>query len=275
MSSKGAGKRSSLKRFNARPSHMTSLKRSKLQVQSAFLRGAKTTQRWNASKMGAARMLANASTAGFLGIEKKFLDTCSTPVAVSLATALTGGVVGPTAGCVSCISCPAQGDTEQSRDGKRLVIDSCIIKGNVEYTETTTRAPRDAVKCFVAIVLDTQANGAVATSQSVFKSLGAVTNLNVCPTKNLLFGNRFRILKSQVYDLTATGVATAGATLANNAIRRDFDWYIPFKGGLPVNLNAGTTADIANVIDNAIYVIAFSTTDEVNIAYNARIRFQG
>lgn len=247
-------------------------KRFKLAVASHGLRIGKTFQ---GAKMAANRQLANAVTAGFLGIEKKFLDTAKTESAITVAAALTGGEYDPSTGCTGCLSCPAQGDTEQSRDGKRVVIDSLILKGFINNNATATSAVEIATKVFLAVVLDTQSNGAQLNSEDVFKNLSAADILNCNPTKNLLFGSRFRILKSQVYDVTPPGAFAASATYAANGIRRDFDWYIPFKGGLPVNLNAGTTADVANVIDNSIHVVAFSTLAGASIGYNARIRFQG
>lgn len=236
------------------------------------------------SKTQAVRALANAVTLGFMGIEKKFLDTARTQVAVAGAVALTGGVYDPSAtsgsgggtgGCVGCLSCPAQGDTEQSRDGKRIVIDSLIIKGNLNYNASASQAVSEAQRVFFAVVLDTQTNGAQLTSDQVFKNLTADASTVCQPLKNLLFGGRFRILKSQTFDLTPVGTFGAG-TGAHYGTQRDFDWYIPFKGGLPINMNAGTTADVANVIDNSIHVIAFANVGAaVELAYNARIRFQG
>lgn len=240
-------------------------KLAKLRGQSSSLKSA---------KMAAARSIANAVTAGFLGIEKKFLDCSKSLTAITAASTLAGGEYDPSSGCSGCLSCPAQGDSEQQRDGKRIVIDSLILKGFVHNPGSASAAFEAESKVFIAVVLDTQSNGAQLDSEAVFKSLGATDVLNVCPTKNLLSGNRFRILKSQVFDLTPIGVASAG-NLAFNATRRDFDWYIPFKGGLQVNLNAGTTAEIANVIDNSLHVIAFATLAGCNIAYNSRVRFQG
>jgi len=228
------------------------------------------------SKISAARAVANAVTMGFMGIEKKFLDTSRSDSNIAAVAALTGGEYDPTTGCTGCLSCPAQGDTEQSRDGKRIVIDSLIIKGYVRKDAVTSQAPQEGIKVFLAVVLDSQTNGAQLNSEDVFKSLGAADALNANPMKNLLFGSRFRILKSHVFDVTPTGITDTAATVAQMGVRREFDWYIPFKGGLQVNLNAGTTADVANVIDNSLHVVAFSTVNNVpKLAYNARIRFQG
>jgi len=247
-------------------------KKFKLAVAREGLRIGKTMQ---GSKMAAVRQLANAATAGFLGIEKKFLDTTRTAIAVGAAAALTGGEYDPSSGCTGCLSCPAQGDTEQSRDGKRIVIDSLILKGFIQDGDSAGEAPGTPNKVFVAAILDTQTNGAQLNSEDVFKNLSGSDLLNCDPMKNLLFGNRFRILKSQVFDVTPIGISPAAATVAHYAVRREFDWYIPFKGGLQVNLNAGTTADVANVIDNSLHVVAFAVTAGTTIGYNARIRFQG
>lgn len=237
-----------------------------------------TSQRANLinAKRSALRQIANSATAGFLGIEKKFLDTAKAETTVASVAALTGGEYDPSVGCTGCLSCPAQGDTEQSRDGKRIVIDSLIIKGYLDNVASANVAAYDSQKVFVAIILDTQSNGVQFSSEDVFKNLLNIADSAVSPTKNLLFGSRFRILKSQLYDVTPIGITAAGA-IAHTGTRRDFDWYIPFKGGLPVNMNAGTTADVANVIDNSVHVCAFASNPNnvVKIAYNARIRFQG
>lgn len=229
----------------------------------------------NKSKIAAARVIANAATAGFLGIEKKFYDTYLADTAVGAATALTGGAYDPSA--TSMISTPAQGDGEQNRDGKRIVIDSLILKGHVINPGGTADniETAQAPKVFVAVVLDTQSNAAQMQSEDCFKNTAASASLNCAPLKNLLSGKRFRILKSHVFDLTVRGPITAAATQAANTQQQEFDWYIPFKGGLPVNFNAGTTSTIANVVDNSLHVVAFANVTGCSIGYNARIRFQG
>lgn len=239
--------------------------------------------------MAAVRALANAATSGFLGIEKKFLDTTVKETAIAAAAALTGGEYDPSAtsgsgggsgGCIGCLSVPSEGDSEQQRDGKKYVIDSLILKGAVDLVGNASNAVfPDPLSVFVAVVLDTQTNGAQMSSEDCFKNLAAAAPLNTCVTKNLLSGNRFRILKSQVYTLTPTGIAAAGS-VAYNSTTRYFDWYIPFKGGLQVRLkdgdaNSGKNADVANCVDNSLHVIAFATAAGATIAYNARIRFQG
>lgn len=226
------------------------------------------------AKLAAARMVANAVTMGYMGIEKKFYDTALADATVGVATDCTGGMFDPSA--TSMISTPTQGDGEQQRDGKAIVIDSLILKGHIYNDGTASLGVQvQASKVFVAVVLDTQSNGAQMTSELCFKNTAAQASSNVEPLKNLLSGKRFRILKSQVYDVNPNGIMTAGANFAANGIARTFDWYIPFKGGLPVDFNAGTSASIANVVNNSLHVVAFSTIGGNLIGYNARIRFQG
>jgi len=228
------------------------------------------------AKLAAARTLANATTSGFLGIEKKFLDTRLSSTAINSSGALASGMYDPDSGCTGALSVPAQGDSEQNREGKRYVIDSLILKGYLLNPGSATSAIEASAKVFLAVVLDTQTNGAQMTAATCFKNLLGTAAGAADPMKNLLSGKRFRILKSQVYDLTPSGAFAASANFASNEVRRDFDWYIPFKGGLPVNLNAtNVNADVANVVDNSLHVVAFSTLNGCDIAYNARIRFQG
>jgi len=264
MSSAGKRSRSSVKSHVGKPS---AKKRSK---------SMSATKVRRSGKLAAARMVANAATMGFLGIEKKFYDTAKADTAIAANTDLTGGEYDPSS--TSMLSTPTQGDGEQQRDGKRIVIDSVIIKGHVVLPATEAAAdPYEATKVFVAIVLDTQTNAAQMSSEDCFKSLAASSRMNCEPLKNLLSGSRFRILKSQGFDVTPntlTGTITTGP-YAHYGVQREFDWYIPFKGGLPVNFNAGTTASVANVVDNSVHVIAFATATGAYLGYNARIRFQG
>jgi len=82
-----------------------------------------------------ARAMLNRRTAGFLGIEKKFYDTGLTSAALTAPTDATGGEHDPSS--TSMISTPAQGDSEQNRDGKRIVIKSVQITGVVRCASQT------------------------------------------------------------------------------------------------------------------------------------------
>lgn len=215
----------------------------------------------------------NISTLGSaLGIEKKFYDTALAAGAIGAATDATGGELDPSA--TSMISTPAQGDTEQTCDGKRIIIKSVQLKGTLNNPAAAAAAsPELAAKVFVAIVLDTQSNAAQMNSEDCFKNLAGTALGAPHPLRNLLFSNRFRVLKYDVFDVSHETLAGVSASLNSNSTERNFDWFLPLD--LPVNFNAGTTASIVNVIDNSLHVIAFGSQASITITYNARIRFVG
>lgn len=221
--------------------------------------------------------IKNVQTAGFLGIEHKFLETALVGQALVAPADAAGGEMDPSA--TSMMSTPAQGDGEEQRDGKRIIIDSLDFRFRVNQPPLEIQAgPPVAVKVFVAIVLDTQSNGAQMNSEDCFKNDSGDATLATCPMRNLLFGSRFRVLRQTVVDVTPTTLSHVAADQfsfnGKSAVRF---WHIRFKDGLPVNFNGGTTASIANVVDNSLHCIAYSSTTQYapTLSYNARIRFRG
>lgn len=207
--------------------------------------------------------------------EIKFYDTALVGSTVAAATDASGGEYDPSA--TSMISTPAVGDGEQNRDGKRIVVKNVQLKGSIIRTAAEDAAnPPAHEEVYVALVLDTQSNAAQMNSEDCFKNLGANAATATCPLRNLLFGSRFRILKSETFCMDAPSASVEGDNLHSSpGVVKNFDWFIPFKEGLIVNFNAGTTASIANVIDNSLHVIAYSINAQSLLSYNARIRFQG
>lgn len=222
----------------------------------------------------AARNMLNTRTAGFLGIETKFYDTNYQLTAVANNADCSGGEADPSV--TSMISTPAVGDTEQDRDGKRIVIKSVQISGVLRQApQINQTALDDQPNVFVAVVLDTQSNGAQLNSEDVYANLNNERATLAKPLRNLLYAQRFTVLKSECMQLPVPTSSYDGTNIEIGGTCTNFDWFIPLE--LPVNFTAGTTASIANVVDNSIHVIAFSNTADpvVSLAYNARIRFQG
>lgn len=223
----------------------------------------------------AARRMLNTRTAGFLGIEKKFYDTALANAALVAPTDAAGGEVDPSA--TSMISTPVQATGPQDRDGKKILIKSAVIKGHVQFPAAINlTALVGQVSVFVALVLDTQSNVTQMNSEDCFKNLAGLALTAPTPMRNLLFGERFKVLKSELIKLPIPQATFDGTNIEQSGARQDFDWYVK-TGNLKVNFNAGTTASIANVIDNSLHMIAYcsSTTLAPTISYNARIRFVG
>jgi len=224
-----------------------------------------------------ARALAtlNTRTAGFLGLEKKFYDTGLTLTGFVAPTDCVGGMLDPSA--TSMISTPAVGTSEQNREGKRIVIKSIQITGQVSTVASELAGnPPGPTLVFVALVQDTQTNANQMNSQDCFKNIAGSTNVAANPVRNLLYASRFKVLKAQVFDLSAQTLShTAADSFSVASTAAPFNWYLPCE--IPVNFNSGTTAAVANVIDNSLHIVGFATTTvfSPSIAYNARIRFMG
>lgn len=240
----------------------------------ARLQAARDATRSRGAVARAARAMMNTRTAGFLGIETKFYDTNLNLTGISTATDCSGAELDPSA--TSMISTPAVGDGEQNRDGKRIVIKSVQLAGTLRGApQANQTAVDDQPIVFVALVLDTQTNGAQLNSEDVYKNLNNQTATLAKPLRNLLFAQRFKVLKSASFQMPAPTVTYDGTNIEQGGTQVNFEWFLPME--LPVNFNAGTTSSVANVIDNSLHVIAFVTSPDVavSLAYNARIRFQG
>jgi len=218
----------------------------------------------------------NVASMGFLGIERKFYDTTLVQAAITAPTDATGGELDPSA--TSMISTPTQGDGEQQRDGKQIACLYVEIVGTIQTAafEASADLP-SGCSVYLACVLDQQTNAAQMNSEDCFKNLGAAAGLAPNPIRNLLFGKRFRILKQRTFEMNLdTCTQQAANDYSWPGKRHNFRWYIPLKG-LKINFNAGTTASIANVVDNSIHMIGYanSTATVPLISYNARLRFLG
>lgn len=220
----------------------------------------------------------NMAKAGLLGMELKYYDTSVTNGDILSPNDCSSGEFDPLAGCISA---PAQGDGATNRDGKKIIIRSVQIKGNVHTTATSGLAAPDVLpQVFVALVLDTQTNGAQLTSEGVFTNPANDADLAAEPMRNLLTSPRFKVLKVWKLNFAELGAAVqvttgTGTTFFLPKSFLSFEGYM--KLDMPVNFGSGTTADVANVIDNSLHVIAFATdiTMDPKINYNARIRFEG
>lgn len=213
-------------------------------------------------------------SAGNLGIEKKFYDT-SAAANIVAPTDCTGGEVDPTT--VNCISAPAVGDNATARDGRKIVAKYLQIKGSVRFSTLTNQSLSiDSNRIMVAVVLDTQTNGAQLNSEDVFTNPRAAATTADAPLRNLNYGERFKILKLQQFCLQDPNMTYDGTNVEINGMAEQFDWYIPLKN-LKIAFNATETAGVASVLDNSIHLVAFATTTtpQAAIAYNSRMRFIG
>lgn len=226
--------------------------------------------------MGKRRL--NARSGGYLGLELKFLDCAWNGVALGASTDGSGGELQPSSGSTNCISCPAQGDGESNRDGRKYVIKSCFVSGNIDTTGLQDQAnATDAAGFWFALVLDTQTNGATINSEDVYvnPSTSAIAMLPQ-PLRNLQNSKRFKILDScfrnykDIYAFNDGGAT--GAIIGGQLPTVKLSW----KGTIQVE-TTGTAADVASVSDNSLHVVAYAGSTGFTPVFigKSRVRFMG
>jgi len=241
-------------------------------------------QRWARTYGGGARgsrygrnpALRNLRTGGLLGIETKFLDVGVAETAILAPTDAAGGSIAPTTGCTGCLTAPAQGDSASERDGQKIVVKSCLMQGTISVAVQADQTATDlSPTVYVALVQDTQTNAAAFNSSSVYTNPRGDASLAAQPFRNMANTARFKILKSKVIHLRMPPISWDGTNIEQAGFEQPIT--LSWRGMMPVQFGTGTSADIANVTNNSIQVVAFctNTTLAPKLSYNARIRFIG
>ena len=219
--------------------------------------------------------ISNARTGGFLGREVKFVDTANTGTALVSPTDAAGGEIQPGSGVTGCLSAPAQGDGESNRDGRKCVLKSVFIEGRVDCSSQTNQtATENASQVFIALVQDRQTNGVTINSEDVYTNPGASGALAASPLRDQQQLSRFKVLATRTFTLQNPNMSWDGTNIEQNGLSKPFKIYK--KLNIPVNFT-GTTADVANVVDNSLHLIAYTSSTGLapNIRYNCRVRFVG
>jgi len=230
----------------------------------------------------AARRRRNATVGGLAGVELKYFDTLKAVTNLTGPSDTTSFLFNPGTGG-DCLNCPTQGSTALQRDGKKIRMKSLYIKGSVVRDSVeASAAPFPPCSAYIACVLDRQTNAAAAVSNVIWNQApgGATPVFNCMLSRNLENGERFKILRDQVFDLNVPTLGYAAADAhSGNGIIRHFTWFIPLNG-LPVYFNTGTTAVIANIVRNSISMYAVQNVTpaagaQVVCNYQSRLRFIG
>lgn len=229
-------------------------------------------ERRRAAIRGARRLRRRRYAYPSIKQEPKFYDTSLASTSITYDPGFASLEMDPS--ITSMISTPAVGDSEQNRDGKKIVITQVEIKGSVvkgvQYNNQS--GIDDFGQVWVALVLDTQTNNLQMNSEDCFKSIGGAT-VAMQPFRNLLFGNRFRILKMKRFTFNSGFWSGAAPNISQEGQGRLFTIFKKLR--LPVNFNAGTSASVSNVLDNSLHVIAWASDANYVLGYSARIRFVG
>ncbi len=212
-------------------------------------------------------------TGGFTGIERKFYDSGLIASALTAPTDASGGEHDPSATVL--LNTVTQGDGEEQRDGRKCTFQSVFVKGTVlSVSIANLTAASEPCKVYIALVLDTQTNGATIASENVFKNKIANANMAASPMRNMQFTQRFRILDTAEFTMPVPETTWDGTNMemAGTVFPFELSSNLEFS-----SLFSGTTETVANITDNSLHVIAYCSSVELVplIGYNARVRFVG
>lgn len=219
----------------------------------------------------ASNALANLRTAGYLGIERKFVDYTVTNTA--LTAALATCVLDP---AVGCLNATAQADGPTARDGRQQRNDGVFIRGHfrIPLLEATGN-PIQGMVIRYGVIKDLQTNGAACTGDQVFDT-NTVTTYQAFT--NLQNSKRFSVLFDKQVRLQPQTLAQQAANdFSVNEVK------VPFKINLPnckdetTYTITSTAAAVANITDVSyhFFAIADQITNGPLVTYTSRLRFYG
>lgn len=173
------------------------------------------------------------------------------------------------------MSTPTRGDGDNQRQGRQILLKNWRVTGYItKPNDGVTLEPSFPINVFVAVILDTQCNGEIATDSDVF--LGAALERCFPPFRNMAWSNRFQVLKSGCFKLTpASMTIDAAAVPAEWSWAGDtatFDWFCP--ADFLITFNNNEAAHYGSVVDNILYLVAVqSGGQQCTISLKSRIRF--
>jgi len=251
-------------------------------------------------KRARTRAYANLRTGGLLAIERKFSDCASSVFTVGTPGAgVATGVVSTFAPPVitmavyrdaigtirspiswSALNILGIGDSGCDRDGRQVINDSIHIRGFVEFSDSGLGTINAGSVVNVAVVLDTQTNGAGPTGGQVFVNPGDFTSTGFAggasPFLNLSNSKRFRILKHVRRYISPTSLS-ASANVAQGGFLVAMD--IPLKGmktNYVSDATTGYSATVSCIGDNGIFLFVWSdVANNLAAQFNSRLRFRG
>lgn len=241
----------------------------------------KTRAAKSRSRQAAKDRSHNVRNFGRMGIELKFFDSYVNPTTIVTVPGSYGNGIynpDPTVQGTNNSFAMSEGSGPDQRIGKQICIKSLQIRGSVASlpSAVTGPFPPPSMMVHVAVVLDRQTNGAACSGPDIFKVLSPQFPGNAFPMRNLNYGKRFKILKSETFSQSLAFFRLVAATTNFQPAHQvySFDWFIPLD--LIVNFNENDGPDIANIIDHSLHVFVVTNYEnQAQVGYNARIRYLG
>lgn len=246
-------------------------------------------------KQAATVALANMRTGGYLGTELKFYDTqgylvLSDDIDSSAVVPIKADddVYATATPTVNALFAPAIGSGQNQRDGRVCTLTSLYSTLDLRLTipEPLVNAHAN-IRCFTALVLDTQSNGAVGTPSEVWRHFTGFDIDTINPLRSLENIQRFRVLDHKMVNLPVvpSGVLT-GQGQYGLASAKDVILQKRFPNGLKVHFKGDglpATSRSSDISDNNIFMVAWvadaafvaAAGHSVSLTAKTRCRFRG
>lgn len=220
------------------------------------------------------KRVQNPRTGGFLGVELKFHDAKVVDSSLSNSATQADGEQDPTLG--DCLNSIDAGTGPSQREGRKILMKSIQVQGVLESTGTSDSIDASTMGMFfVAIVLDTQTNGAQLSSEDVYENVTAHARNAAMPFRNMEFLQRYKVIKMlRMRAPVATVLPDGTNTGSISGFTIPFSLYA--KLNVPTNY-AAAAGGIGDITDNSLHVLAWSTSSALTpkITYGSRLRFLG
>ncbi len=187
--------------------------------------------------------------------EKKFFDFT-----------VSDGVVAAAGGITATINNIAQGTTESTRVGRKIVIHQIYWKMNCFLNDVDAAAtPEDGEILRIILYLDKQCNGATATVTGVLETSDDLS------FRNLANVGRFDILHDTTVNLNRSGLGSDGAGLvSSNGLAKRLRYSK--RCNIPIEFDS-TTGAITEITSNNLGVLLISRNGTAGFLSKFRLRF--
>lgn len=170
----------------------------------------------------------------------------------------------------------AQGAGESQRIGRRITVTKISFRWHVSQDNILSQSigllELEPQTCIIALVLDTQANGANALASDIYQNPARDTTFNDLPNSKrfrTLFRRELAIPSGSISAEWRPATAKTHYTLKGGRTPV-YTWSTSCK--LPV-LYSGNTATVADIVTNNLLFVTSFSSDIGGMAGNVRIRY--
>lgn len=219
----------------------------------------------------------NTKSNNYSNISKKYVDSWNTGTAIPNNTTCASGEIDASTGvgALSQLCGVVNNATETSRTGDKVRYTSIHVIGTVTCAAQADQTATDlATNVYVAIVLDTQTNGAQLNSEDVFTNPSATASLCSSPVRDMQYSKRFKVVKTWSCNFNNPSIAYDGSNMEQSGMIENFDLFINCDV-IQQYTDANSTGLVTGVLDNSFHLIAFASSTALapTIQYNCRARF--